>query len=197
VIEWAFEIVPQPIDVSCIGIGAVNLTYNGSDLTPALKDVPAVVDCDSTLYTIDGTEPITEAINAGSYRLEVELSSDDPNYELSANHLELEFAIAPMVIDLDSILAKKTYTNTNGADLRFKPFEDLDPKIKDHLIYSVVRIDINDGGFWTEVFSTSYAGDYRIAYTISVKEADRDNVIMSYHGTLLHVVSPYYEFSIQ
>jgi len=197
VIEWAFEIVPQPIDVSCIGIGAENLTYNGSDLTPALKDVPAVVDCDSTLYTIDGTEPITEAINAGSYRLEVELSSDDPNYELSANHLELEFAIAPMVIDLDSILAKKTYTNTNGADLRFKPFEDLDPKIKDHLIYSVVRIDINDGGFWTEVFSTSYAGDYRIAYTISVKEADRDNVIMSYHGTLLHVVSPYYEFSIQ
>lgn len=197
VIEWAFEITPQPIDVSGINIGTENLTYNGSDLTPALKDVPALVDCDSTLYTIDGTEPITEAINAGSYRLAVELSPDDSNYVLSANTLEFEFVIVPMVIDLDPILAKKTYTNTNGADIRFKLFEDLDPKVRDYLNYSVSRIEINSGGFWNEIFSVSYGGDYRIAYLISVKDAYRDNVIMSYQGTLLHVVNPYYEFSVQ
>ena len=197
VIEWAFEITPQPIDVSGINIGAENLTYNGSDLTPALKDVPTLVDYDSTLYTIDGTDPITEAINAGKYRLEVELSLDNPNYMLTSNKIELEFEIAPMVIDLNAILVEKTFSNT-GEDLSLKVFEDLDSDIKDLLYYSVHRIEIEDGGGnWYEIFNTNYNGRYRVAYLISVKSEYTNNVTLQYNDSFGSAFSLYYEFNVQ
>lgn len=197
VIEWAFEITPQPIDVSGINIGTENLAYNGSDLTPALKDVPTLVDYDSTLYTIDGTAPITEAINTGKYRLEVELSLDNPNYKLTSNKIELEFEITPMVIDLNTILAEKTFSNT-GEDLSLKVFEDLDSEIKDLLNYRVQRIEIKDGGGnWIEVFNTNLKEHYRIAYLISVKSEYTNNVTLQYNDSIGSVFSPYYEFNVQ
>ena len=197
VIEWAFEITPQPIDVGGINIGALDLTYNGSDRTPALKDVPTLVDYESTLYTIDGTEPITEAINAGKYRLEVELSLDNHNYMLTSNKIEFEFEITPMVIDLNAILVEKTFSYT-GEDLSLKVFEDLDSDIKDLLYYSVQRIEIKDGGGnWEEMVSANYGGHYRVAYQISVKIEYTNNVILQYMDSFSPAFSPYYEFSIQ
>ena len=197
VIEWAFEITPQPIDVSGINIGTENLTYNGSDLTPVLKDVPTLVDCDSTLYTVDGTDPITEAINVGKYRLEVKLSLDNPNYMLISNKIELEFEIAPMVIDLNTILVEKTFSNT-GEDLSLKVFEDLDSEIKDLLNYSVQRIEIEGGGGnWNEIFYTNYSGRYRIIYLIGVKSEYTNNVTLQYNDSIGSVLSPSYEFNVQ
>lgn len=197
VIEWAFEITPQPIDVSGINIGTENLTYNGSDLRPTLKDVPTLVDYDSTLYTIDGTEPITEAINAGKYRLVVELSLDNPNYMLTSNKIELEFEISPMVIDLNAILAEKTLSYT-GEDLSLRVFEDLDSEIKNLLNYSVQRIEIKDGGGnWNEVFNTNLKEHYRIAYLISVKPEYTNNATLQYKDNFGSVFSPYYEFNVQ
>jgi hypothetical protein len=197
VIEWTFEITPQPIDVSGINIGSAKLTYNGSDLTPELKGVPALVDYDLALYTIDGTEPITEAINASRYRIEVELSPDNPNYMLTSNKIELEFEITPMVIDLNAILVEKTFSNT-GENVSLKVFEDLDSEIKDLLYYNVQRLEIEVySGNWNEVFNTNYTGHYRVACMVSVRSEYTNNVTLQYNDSFGSVFSIYYEFNVQ
>jgi hypothetical protein len=194
VIEWAFEIRPQPIDVSGINIGAENLIYNGRDQKPQLVGVPEHVLTALTVYPFDGLEEIPNAIDAGQYRLEVALSSDDPNYVLTSNKIELAFEIAPMVIDLDAILVEKTYSNT-GEDLTLKVFEGLDSEI---LYYSAMRIEIeNGGGGWEEVFSTNYSGRYRIAYSIFVKSGYTNNVTLEYNDSLGSYFTPDYYFNVQ
>ena len=197
VIEWTFEITPKPIDVSVINIGAENFTYNGSDLTPTLKDVPAFVICDSTLYTIDGADPITEAINAGRYRLEVELSPDNPNYVLSVNNLEFEFVIVPMEIDINELLAVKNY-DRNNDDLSYKVFEDLDPEIAALIEYYVsgwIEVETENG--WVEVQNVIFEGHYRIPYSIAVKEEYRSNVTLVFAGVPTYVVSAVGEIYIR
>jgi hypothetical protein len=197
VIEWAFEITPQPIDASGINIGTEKLTYNGSNLAPTLKDVPTLVDYDSKLYTIEGTDPITEAINAGEYRLEVELSLDNHNYMLTSNKIELEFEIVPMVIDLNAILVEKTFSNT-GEDFSLKVFEDLDSEIKDLLYYNAQRLEIEVySGNWEEVFNTNYTGHYRVACMVSVRSEYTNNVTLQYNDSFGSVFIPYYEFNVQ
>jgi hypothetical protein len=180
--------------VSGIKIVEENFIYNGREQKPQLMGVlPEHVLTALTVYPSDGSEEMN-AIDAGQYRLEVALSSDDPNYVLTSNKIELAFEIAPMVIDLDAILVEKTYSNT-GEDLTLKVFEGLDSEI---LYYSAMRIEIeNGGGGWEEVFSTNYSGRYRIAYSIFVKTGYTNNVTLEYNDSLGSAFYPYYYFNVQ
>lgn len=196
VIEWAFEIVPQSIDPSVINIGDGKLIYNGTDLTPALKDVPQLVEYNSTLYTLEGTEPITEAINVGKYRLEVELSIDNPNYTLISDFVTLEFEITHIVINLDNILIKNTEYNYTENDLRFRVFEDQCPDVRGYINYSIAYIFVNIDGEWVEHYNVISRGYYRVVYYISIKPEYQSHVRLMFNGSELISVNPYYDFYI-
>jgi hypothetical protein len=166
-------------------------------MTPTLKDVPAFVDFDLQLYTIDGTEPITEAVNAGKYRLEVELSTDNPNYSLSSDNLRFEFEIDPMEIDINEILSVKNY-DRNNSDLRYKMFENLDPEIAMLIDYQVsgwIEVETETG--WIEVQDVVFEGHYRIPYSVIVREDYRSNVTLVFGGNSTYVVNTVCEIYIK
>ena len=104
VIEWAFEIRPQLIDVSGINIVAENFIYNGRDQKPQLMGVPEHVLTALKVYPSDGSEAIENAVDAGSYRCEVIFTPENSNYVLTSyDVIECAFEITPQTIDVSGI----------------------------------------------------------------------------------------------
>ena len=105
--EVAFSIVPYVIDVNRITIDKSEMTYNGNHLTPTLQigaEDAKYLNITSNLYSDGGTAPITEAINAGKYRLEVILVLNNENCEITSTEtLVFEFEILPIVINVNGL----------------------------------------------------------------------------------------------
>ena len=117
VIECAFEITPQPIDVSGINIGAENLIYNESDQKPQLVGVPEHVLTDLKVYPSDGSEAIENAVDAGSYRCEVIFTPENSNYVLLNNEkLVIEYEITPIIIADFDLLPEDFYIEVADND---------------------------------------------------------------------------------
>jgi hypothetical protein len=99
VIECAFEIKPQPIDVSGIKIVEENFIYNGREQKPQLMGVlPEHVLTALTVYP-------SNAVDAGSYRCEVIFTPENSNYVLLNNEkLIAVYEISPItIVDIDSL----------------------------------------------------------------------------------------------
>ena len=155
VIEWAFEITPQPIDVSGINIGSVNLTYNGSAQKPNLIDVPEHVLPTDKVYTSGGSVAIGEAVNAGRYRYEVDFTPENSNYMLRNNEkLIIEYTISPRIIaDIDS-LSEDSYIEVSDSNGEYGWKED-DPVIRDAILAAIF-------------------GEYKDIVSVTVRSTPRD-----------------------
>jgi hypothetical protein len=117
VIEWRFEIAPQPIDVSGISIGAVNLTYNGNGQKPQLIGVPEHVLTAVTVYSSDESAAIDNSVNVGSYRCEVVFAPENSNYILLNNEkLVIGYEITPIIIADFDLLPEDFYIEVADND---------------------------------------------------------------------------------
>ena len=167
-IEWEFTIDPQPIDVSTIELQNATVTYDTTDHLPnVLKGIPAHVNVTVTAYSSNGTTPLTELINAGEYRVEVELAVDSANYVLSsAEKLVLDFKILQKTIDVSGLNTEFTFVYDGKEHL--PGWEDLDPNVNIinkflYLVVSEERIPID---------KAVSAGTYQYDFTFSLSSSN-------------------------
>lgn len=115
---FEFEILPVAIDVSDLTFGTLEFIYNKNNQLPSLEGLPAHVKQIVRLYSITyETVEIAndQAINAGKYRCDVTLSSENSNYILSGNtKYSTEFKISPKILANLDDLTKMEFEITCG-----------------------------------------------------------------------------------
>ena len=177
VIEWAFEITPQPIDVSGIALSNTQATYNEADQKPSLVGVPAHVMSDIKFYLSNAAEPIDSLINANRYRCEVVLAADSSNYELSSERLVFNYEILPIKINVDG-LAFDTLEFTYDANPHLPSL-----LVPDHVNIAGNLYLINPMTDDTYIEEAVKAGKYRYEVWLSA-----ENTNYSLEGTTRYIV---------
>ena len=114
--SFDFQIKPQTIEVDGIGLIDEEFTYDGLDHSNCLANVPSSVLATVHVFT-GGRNPVSEAINVGTYRVEVTLAPASSNYVLSSNEmLVFEFEIVPMTIQVENLSFDSLTFDYNGSE---------------------------------------------------------------------------------
>jgi hypothetical protein len=194
VIEWAFEIKPQPIDVE---IDSLTFEYDGTPHQPMFVDLPTYVQItQQNVYLINsatGEESlIDEAINAGTYCIKLTFVVSDKNYTLSdSTDYCIEFAINKKVIDIADwnfgTADQPIKHSYSGFALKYKYFESLSNE--DIGKYLSCYVDPNhlsryENGEWLSMDGDEALreGRYMPTYQLTVKDSCIDNVTLVKDG---------------
>lgn len=168
--SFKFKILPKEIDVSDIDLSYKEVTYNESNQLPSLTGLPAHVNATVKFYSISGTTPIVEAVNAGKYRCEVILAAESSNYVLSTNETFIfEFEILPITIDVSNLGFDDVEFEYNGNQQQ-PSLKDIPAHVRTTVMLHLIGYDT------TPVDAAINAGKY--SYKI-VLWAENSNYVLS------------------
>lgn len=113
--SFEFDIAPQTLDVSRVALSYTSSPYNGTNQIPTVINLPAYVTASAKFYSRTGSTQIFEIVNAGKYRAEIVLKSENSNFALTLTEkLVFNFEILPVEINVDGLEFDSTELFYNG-----------------------------------------------------------------------------------